>query len=286
MINKQFFITQEKIKEYVLYLKEEERASATIEKYIRDIRAFSNFLSGEAVTKERAIAWKEKLKATHTAVSINSMIAAINSFFAFFELGIKIKSLKIQRRTFLSADKQLTKDEYERLLQAAKSIKNDRLYHIIQTICATGIRVSELKFITVEAVKTGWTEVTNKGKTRIVFIPNDLRTSLLKHIKRKNILSGYVFVTKKGNPLNRSNIWADMKNLCTIAEVDKKKVFPHSLRALFSRMFHSVDKDLAILADALGHSDVNTTRIYVRESSERFRRIIENLGLARLCYFT
>lgn len=286
MLNKQFFITAEKINEYVLYLKEEERAAATIEKYIRDIRSFSKFLCGEAVSKERAVAWKEKLKDTHTAISINSMIAAINNFFAFFELGIKIKALKIQKRTFLSPDKELTKDEYERLLHAAKSIENDRLYHIIQTICATGIRVSELKFITVEAVKTGWTEVTNKGKTRIVFIPNDLRSALLKFIKRKNILSGYVFVTKNGNPLNRSNIWADMKKLCVVAEVDKKKVYPHSLRALFSRMFHSIEKDLAILADALGHSDVNTTRLYVRDSANKYRRIIESLGLVRLCYLT
>jgi integrase len=146
--------------------------------------------------------------------------------------------------------------------------------------------VSELKFITVETVKFGSAEVTNKGKTRVVFIPDDLQRELLEYIKRNNIKSGSVFVTKNGKPLNRSNIWADMKKLCAIAGVDKSKVFPHSLRALFSRTFHGIDKDLAILADALGHSDVNTTRIYVRESSEKCRWIIESLGLARLSYST
>jgi len=286
MLNNQFFITTENINEYILYLKEEERASNTIEKYSRDIKAFANFLSCEAVTKERAITWKENLKKTHTATSINSMIAAINNYFDFYELGIKIKPLKIQKKAFLPAEKELTKEEYEKLLYTAKSIENDRLYHVIQTICATGIRVSELKFITVETVKSGWMEVTNKGKTRIVFIPDDLRTELLKYIKRNKIQSSYVFATKNGKPLNRSNIWADMKKLCIIAGVEKKKVFPHSLRALFSRMFHNIGKDLAILADVLGHSDVNTTRIYVKESSEKYRMIIENLGLAKLRYST
>ena len=286
MLNNQFFITAEKIKEYVLYLKEEERADNTVEKYVRDIKAFSIFLNGESITKERAVIWKENLKETHTATSINSMVAAINNFFAFFELGIKVKPLKIQKKTFLPDNKELTKDEYEKLLHAAKSIENDRLYHIIQTICATGIRVSELKFITVETVRTGWMEVTNKNKTRIVLIPNDLREGLMKYIKRNNIQSGYIFITKNGKPLNRSNIWADMKRLCVIAGVDKDKVFPHSLRALFSRMVHGVDKDLAILADILGHSDINTTRIYVKESSTKYRKIIENLGLARLRYST
>jgi len=286
MLNNQIFITEGNIAEYVIYLKEEERAANTMEKYVRDIKAFANFLSGKAITKERAVAWKESLKEKHTATSINSMVAAINSFFAFFELGIKIKPLKIQKKTFLSADKELTKEEYERLLHAAKSTENDRLYHVIQTICSTGIRVSELRFITVETVKTGWMEVTNKGKTRIVFIPDDLRTALFKYVKRSNIQSGHIFITRNGNPLNRSNIWADMKKLCVIAEVDKTKVFPHSLRALFSRMFYSIDKDIATLADILGHSDVNTTRIYIKESSEKCRRIIENLGLARLRYLT
>ena len=254
MLNKRFFITAEKMNRYVLYLKEEERADTTIEKYIRDIKAFAEFLYSEIVTKERAVAWKDKLKETHTAVSINSMLAALNGFFNYFELDIKIKPLKIQKKTFLRADKALTKNEYERLLRAAKSKQNDRLYHAIQTICATGIRVGELKFITAETVRIGWTEVSNKGKTRIVFIPDDLRKGLLEYMKRNKIKTGYIFKTRNGKPLNRSNIWAEMKKLCESADVDKSKVFPHSLRALFSRIFHNTDKDLAILADILGHA--------------------------------
>lgn len=201
-----FIITQTHINQYIAYLKETERADNTIEKYSRDIRAFMAFLNGEAVTKEAAVEWKLKLRETHAVTSINGVIAAINGFSAFFKLGIKVKPYRIQKQLFISDRKDLSKDEYERLLRAANSKHNERLFYIIQAICATGIRVSELKYITVEAVRDGHATVTNKGKTRTIFIPNDLRSALLEYAKRRQIQAGCIFVTRSGKPLNRSNI--------------------------------------------------------------------------------
>ena len=284
MSKKQLHITKTKIARYTLHLHNEEHAESTVEKYVRDIRAFADFLDGKAVTKESAIEWKVKLKETRAASSVNSMLAAINSFFAYFKLDVKVKPYRIQRQTFLPDKKDLSKNEYERLLKAANSTKNERLFYIMQTICATGIRVSELKFITVEAVRDGQAVITNKGKTRTIFIPNELRKSLLHYAKKRSITSGHIFITKSGKPMSRSNIWAEMKKLCTTAEVEPTKVFPHNLRSLFSRVFYSIDKDLAKLADMLGHSSVNTTRIYIMESGAKHRRIVENLGLSRLRY--
>ena len=284
MSKKQLHISPHKIKQYTLHLHNEEHAESTVEKYVRDIRAFADFLDGKAVTKESAIEWKIRLKETHAASSVNSMLAAINSFFAYFKLDVKVKPYRIQRQTFLPDKKDLSKNEYERLLKAANSTKNERLFYIMQTICATGIRVSELKFITVESVRDGQAVITNKGKTRTIFIPNELRKSLLHYAKKRSITSGYIFITKSGKPMSRSNIWAEMKKLCTTAEVEPTKVFPHNLRSLFSRVFYSIDKDLAKLADMLGHSSVNTTRIYIMESGAKHRRIVENLGLSRLRY--
>jgi len=286
MLKKQLFITTENINKYIIDLKDKENANSTIEKYVRDIQAFAKFLDGRMITKEIAIEWKVKLKETHAISSINSMIAAINSFCNFFDFNIKIKQYKIQRQTFLPDKKDLSKEEYERILKAANSTKNERLFYIIQTICATGIRVSELQYITVESVKAGQAIITNKGKTRTIFIPNDLRNALLQYAPKHKILSGFIFITKKGQCVNRSNIWAEMKKLCVIANVDPKKVFPHNLRSLFSRMFYSIDKDLAKLADMLGHSNVNTTRIYIMGNGSEHRKIIENLCLSKLKYVT
>jgi site-specific recombinase XerD len=280
----QFFITEENIIEYITYLKNEEHAESTVEKYVRDTRAFGEFLNGEAVTKEVAIVWKNSLNANYAPESINSMIASVNSFFKFKELDIKLKPLKIQKKTFKSDEKILTFEEYQRILRAAKAMKKERIFHIIETICATGIRVSELKFITVETVTHGFAEVTNKGKTRTIFIPDDLRKSLLNYAKKLSIKSGYIFVTKSGNPVDRSNIWSEMKKLCKAANVNPSKVFPHALRALFARMFYKVDKDLSKLADMLGHSNLNTTMIYIMDSGVQHRRIVESLGLAKMKY--
>ena len=286
MLTTQIFITTDNLCQYVAHLKSEERAATTVEKYIRDIRAFADFLNGTGIKKEAAILWKDKLKATHEATSVNSMITVVNGFFTFLGLDIKVKLLKIQRKTFLSSAKELTRHEYERLLVAAKSKNNERLYHIMQTICSTGIRVSELRFITVEAVHNGQAEVTNKNKTRTVFIPSSLKTVILRYAKQSGIITGLIFVTKNGKPIDRSNIWTDMRKLCESANVEPSKVYPHNLRHLFARTFYAKEKDIMKLADSLGHSDVNTTRIYVMGTGAEHRRIIESLGLVKLKYAT
>jgi len=209
------------------------------------------------------------------------MIAAINGFFNFFKCDIKIKQYKIQHKTFIPTECELTNEDYEKLLRTAKMQNNERLCFVMQTICATGIRVSELQFITVEAIKKGYAEIQNKGKIRTILIPTDLIQVLLRYIKKHKIKSGCIFITKNGKPLNRSNIWAEMKKLCKTAGVDEKKVFPHNLRRHFAIRFYNKIKDLSKLADVLGHSNINTTRIYLKGSSAEHLRIINSLGLVK-----
>jgi site-specific recombinase XerD len=270
-------ITAENITEYLDYLKSEERSTATIAKYGREVWAFAAWAEGEAVTKEVAVEYKRQLAETHAASSVNAAAAALNGFFAFRNYTIKLKPLKVQRKTFAAKERELTRAEYERLLKAAKS--NERLNLVMQAICSTGIRVSELKFITVEASRTGQAEITNKGKTRPVLLPQKLKTALLAYARKRGITSGSIFITKSGKPLDRKNIWADMKRLCEAANVPPSKVFPHNLRHLFARTFYGIDKDLSRLADLLGHSDVNTTRIYVMESGAEHQKRVDRLGL-------
>ena len=286
MFQTNFTVTEKTISEYIERLKNNDKAAATIGKYLRDIRAFANFLQGEEVTQQAAIEWREKLLETHAATSINAAVAAINGFFDYFEIGIKVKPLKIQSQTFLSDDKELTVNEYKRLLMAAQKQGNDRIFHIMQTICSTGIRVSELKFITVKALQAGCTEVRNKGKIRVILTPNDLKKLLFQYAKKHGITSGCVFVTRNGRPIDRSNIWGDMKKLCQAAGVDKTKVFPHSLRRLFARMFYAKNKDIMKLADTLGHSAASTTRLYIMDTGVEHRKIINSLGLVVLPYGT
>ena len=278
ILKNEFFITAENIEKYIAYLKDEERATATIEKYIRDIRAFAVFLNGAEVTKQAASQWKDALLQTRAPVTVNAMIIGINGFFEFFELGIKVKPLKIHRSTFLSEEKELTIAEYNRLLEAAKT-RNERIYCIMQTICSTGIRVSELKFITAEATMNGQAEIRNKGKIRVIFIPHDLKNLLLQYMQNHKIDSGIIFKTKTGAPLDRSNIWTAMKNLCAAAGVDGSKVFPHNLRRLFARTFYAKERDIIKLSDILGHSDCKTTRIYIMDTGCEHRRIVNSLGL-------
>lgn len=281
MYRNEFFITDESIAEYVSYLKNEEKAPATIEKYVRDIRGFMDFLNGADVTKQAALKWKDEISKARTAVTVNAMLVGINGFFEFFELGFKVKPLKIQSQIFSQTDRELTREEYERLLDAAISQGNERLSLIMQTICSTGIRVSELKFITVESVKKGFAEVQNKGKIRTILIPEKLSKALLLYAKKRGITVGYVFVSKNDNPLNRSNIWADMKKLSEAAGVNAAKIFPHNLRKVFAKAFHAEDSDIVKLSDILGHSDCKTTRIYIRETGSGHRKIINSLGLVR-----
>lgn len=272
-------LTQNHIIMFRNYLEEQEKSAATIEKYLRDVRKFYLFMEQRYVSKELVIAYKQLLLNEKYAVrSINSMLASVNSFLQFIGLQeCKVKQLKLQREMFCSEEKELTRKEYQCLVEAAGS--NQKMRLIIQTICATGIRVSELKYFTVESVRRGSVMVSCKGKLRPVFMPEKLKKQLIKYASDQNIHSGSLFVTRNGKVLDRSYIWAEMKKLCTRAGINPTKVFPHNLRKLFARAFYEVEKDIAKLADILGHSSINTTRIYIISSGIEHRKKIDRLKL-------
>ena len=274
-------LTKEMIGEFSCYLKSEEKSKNTIAKYLRDVRAFAEYLGGAEVTKEAVIAYKSKLLAENYAVrSMNSMLASLNSLFSFLGWSdCKVKSIKLQRQIYCPEEKELTKAEYMRLVNTAKQKSNERLSLILQTICGTGIRVSELQYITVEAVKRGEAVVSLKGKTRSVFIVKELRKKLLRYAAEQGIQSGSIFITRTGKPISRTNIWREMKGLCEQAGVNPQKVFPHNLRHLFARVFYGIEKDIAKLADILGHSSINTTRIYIVSTGNEHRQRLENMRL-------
>lgn len=261
------------------YLVLEEKSTATVEKYLRDARAFLVFAGQSNITKELVVAYKSMLIEQGYAVrSINSMLASLNSLLNFWgRPDCKVKSLKTQRQTYCTAEKELTKAEYLRLLDAAAERPQLRL--IMETICGTGIRVSELRSFTVEAVKRGEITVRCKSKIRTILLPGKLRKRLLEYAKKSGISSSVIFITRNGKPLNRSNIWAQMKSLCQAAHVAPSKVFPHNLRKLFARTFYCIEKDIAKLADILGHSSIDTTRIYIMTTGREHRRKLERLGL-------
>ena len=275
-------ITTEIIRSFNDYLINEEKAAATVNKYLHDVGEFQMWLGAQELCKTAVLAYKSYLCERYAPASVNAALSSLNRFFNFLEwYDLRVKNLKIQKQIFASTDKELTKAEYDRLLQAAKQKKNERLYLLMQTICSTGIRVSEVRYVTVEAVAHGVAEINCKGKRRQVFLPKQLCQILKQYIKEQKIKSGAVFVTKNGNPLDRSNIWSDMKKLCKAANVSEKKVFPHNLRHLFARTYYSLQKDIVRLADILGHSNVNTTRIYTMETGDIHRRQIQKLGLLR-----
>ena len=261
------------------YLQREEKSAATVEKYLRDVRAFVAFAEGRSITKEVTIAFKKELEERQYAVrSINSMLASLNSMMEFMGWSdCKVKTLRCQRQIYCAVEKELTKAEYMRLLEASK--KQEQLNLVMQTICGTGIRVSELKYFTVEAVRRGEVSVHCKSKIRTILVPGKLKRLLLDYAAKKNITSGAIFVSRNGKPLNRSNIWAQMKRLCQAARVNSEKVFPHNLRKLFARTFYGIEKDIAKLADILGHGSIETTRIYIMSTGTEHRRKIERLGL-------
>ena len=261
------------------YLQREEKSAATVEKYLRDVRAFVAFAEGRSITKEVTIAFKKELEDRQYAVrSINSMLASLNSMMEFMGWSdCKVKTLRCQRQIYCAVEKELTKAEYMRLLEASK--KQEQLNLVIQTICGTGIRVSELKYFTVEAVRRGEVSVHCKSKIRTILVPGKLKRLLLDYASKKNITSGVIFVSRNGKSLNRSNIWAQMKRLCGAAGVNPEKVFPHNLRKLFARTFYGIEKDIAKLADILGHGSIETTRIYIMSTGTEHRRKIERLGL-------
>ena len=276
-------ITNELIHSFKDYLIEEEKSENTIEKYIRDVTFFMIWLTGREVTKILALEYKKELCEKYAPSSVNAAISSLNSFFSFMQWhDIRVKALKIQRQIFSNKDKELAKAEYERLLTAAKSKRNEKLYLLMQTICSTGIRVSELKFVTCEAIRTGQAVINCKGKMRTIFLPKELCKKLKEYIKKQGIKGGSVFVSKNGKPLDRSYIWKMLKNLCEAARVSKDKVFPHNFRHLFARTYYNLQKDIVRLADILGHSSVETTRIYTIETGDICRRQIQRLGLLRL----
>lgn len=272
-------ITEKQILSFHQYLIREEKSTATVEKYLRDARAFVVYVGNEVVTKEVVMAYKKYLQIKEYAVrSINSMLASLNSLLDFLGWSdCKVKAIKQQKQVYCAEEKELTKAEYMRLLEAAEN--KPQLQLVMKTICGTGIRVSELRFFTVEDVKQGEVIVNCKGKTRTILIPGKLRKLLLDYARKEKIRSGVIFVTRNGKPLNRSSIWAQMKALCVEAGVNPSKVFPHNLRKLFARTFYGIEKDIAKLADILGHSSIDTTRIYIMTTGTEHRRKIERLGL-------
>lgn len=258
----------------------EERSTLTVEKYVRDVKAFAEFTGNEEITKESVIRYKKSLQEKYAVRSVNSMLASLNCLFSFLERNeLKVKTVKLQKQIYCPEEKELSRAEYERLCAAARSNKNERLNLILQTICATGIRISELQYITVEAARSGKAVVDCKGKTRSVFIVRALQKKLLSYAGKRGISSGMIFVTRTGKPVSRTNVWREMKSLCEKARVNPKKVFPHNLRRLFARVFYEMEKDIAKLADVLGHSSINTTRIYIMTTGIEHRKRMEKMRL-------
>lgn len=273
-------ITPPRLEAFRLHLVESEKSPATIEKYIRDVRRFAAYAAGRPVTRGLIAAYRAQLGSAHAVSSANSMLAALNAFVRFMGwMDLHTRQFRQQRSAYLPEEKELTRAEYERLVRTAYIIGNDRLGLILQTLCATGMRVSELPYITVEALHRGEATVRSKGKTRTVFVVSHLRKLLLRYARAQGIADGPVFITRRGRPVSRIAIWRDMKALCRSAQVNPGKVFPHNLRHLFARIFYSMEKDIARLADVLGHSSINTTRIYLATTGAEHRRSMEQMRL-------
>ena len=276
---KERIVTAELIDTFRQKLILEEKSTATVEKYLRDVRAFFAYIGQSPLTKEVVMGYKKLLIEKQYAVrSVNSMLVSVNSLLEYMGCqNCKVKSIRQQRQIYCAEEKELTKAEYLRLLSAAK--KKPQLLLVMETICGTGIRVSELRYFTVEAVRRGEITVTCKAKNRTILLPRKLKGLLLDYSRKNSIRSGPIFVSRGGKPLDRSNIWRQMKRLCQEAGVKSSKVFPHNLRKLFARTFYSIEKDIAKLADILGHSSIETTRIYIMSTGTEHRKKIERLGL-------
>ncbi len=268
------------INEYKSCLIDEEKSQATIEKYLRDLKKFAAYLEGRPVTKQRVIEYKESLKGYYTVSSINSMLAPLNHFFHLFHLHqYCVRQLKQQKRAYCEEEKELSREEYFCLVKTAMSQNKQQLSLILQTICSTGIRISELREITAEAVHSGQTEICCKGKWRRIYLPHKLRMLLMAYCKKYGIKKGSIFLNQKGLPVSRTSVWREMKKLCANAGVEKQKVFPHNLRHLFARTYYDMEKDLSKLADLLGHSSIDTTRIYIISSGKQHQKQIERMNL-------
>ena len=274
---------QEQLMAFAQYLAFEEKSPGTIEKYRRDVAAFAAWLGGRPLSKETTGAWKAALlESGLTPAGINAKLAAVNKFFAFLERSeLRVRPLRIQRRLFRDDSRELSKAEYDRLVAAAHALGRERLALLLETICATGIRVSEVRCITVESVRQGRAEVRLKGKIRTILLPGKLRRKLTQYAKQQKITSGEIFLTRGGQGISRKQIWAEMKSLCARARVEPTKVFPHNLRHLFARTFYRVCRDVAKLADVLGHSSIETTRIYLISTGAEHAAALERMGLVR-----
>ena len=279
-MKKQIILSDKLLKMYIQYLREQERSESTIKSYQRELMSLQLFLDERPIIKDILLAYKAMITAQYSPSTCNVTISALNSFLRYIgRPDLMIKPLKIQKQIYETADKELTRREYDKLIRAANINGQERLSLIIQTICSTGIRVSELQYITAESLKEGKCLVTNKGKSRIVFIPNTLQKLLKKYVINSNISSGPIFATRSGKPIDRSNIWASMKKLCNIAGVNPQKVYPHNLRHLFARTYYNQYHDLSRLSDLLGHTSINTTKIYTMETGAVHAKQIAALGL-------
>ena len=282
-MKKKMQLTQREFDQFEDYLRHDEREESTIEAYLRSLTRFAEWADGRAVTKELAMEWKAALaEAGYRPISVNAMLAAVNKFFTCMgREDCKVKYLKLQRQMFRKSEKDLSKEEYQRLVQAAHEKGDLRMELILETICATGIRVGELKYITVEAVRAGVAEIALKGKIRTILLPHRLCRKLQKYAKQQKIASGKIFLTQDGLPVSRQSIWTRMKALCEAAGVVRSKVFPHNLRSLFARSFYGSCHDVVRLADVLGHSSIETTRIYLMSTGKEYLRQLDKLGLVR-----
>lgn len=274
-------LTREMLGAYRQYLCMEERSQGTIDKYMRDIQSFYRWLLDKPVTKEVVTGWKGYLQETgYAATTVNSMLAALNGLFRFLNWeDCRVRFLKIQRQMFRSATRELTQAEYKKLLAAAQGHRQYRLAMLMETICSTGIRVSEVKYITVEAAQKGRADINLKGKIRTILLPEKLCRKLLKYAEKNKTVSGEIFLTGNGKSLSRRQIWGELKRLCKYTGVAPSKVFPHNLRHLFAATYYRSCKDIARLADMLGHSSIETTRIYLVTSGTEQRKYLNSLGL-------
>ena len=274
-------ITERQIEAFVRHMEEEERSPATVKMYGRVIGELMAWLTGREVTKEAAVAWKEQLlEREYAPATVNVKLAAVNAFFKFCGWqDCCVKALRLQRRVFRDPGRELTKAEYARLVEAARDSGKTRLALLMETICGTGIRVSEVRYVTVEAALAGQAEIALKGKIRTIMLPGKLCRKLLKYARKNKIASVEIFLTRSGKSLSRRQIWAEMKAVCNLAGVEPGKVFPHNLRHLFATTFYRACKDIVKLADVLGHSSVNTTRIYLITTGAEHARTLERLGL-------
>ena len=274
-------ITKTTIEQFEAYLHKEERSNGTVDNYIRNVRELAAWLAGQAVTKEQLVAWKDALQAKRLQpTTVNAKLAAIGCFLRVMGWqDCQVRFLRVQRRVFREKEKELTREEYEKLLAAAQQQGSARLALLLETICATGVRVSEVQYITVEAARRGRADVTMKGKIRTILIPNKLCRKLLKYAKQTKTASGKIFLTRNGTALSRKQIWAEMKSLCQAAGGSPGKVFPHNLRHLFATVFYRACHDIVKLADVLGHSRIETTRIYLVTTGFEYAKQLEQLGL-------